>query len=87
MKARLSGGPSTPESTAGRDMFAFSSEYALSVCCGIDGAMVGAVVAGMVVFSMEPILDMETGLVWRLSLGAGSGMDIFCAICATGSLN
>jgi hypothetical protein len=87
VKARLSGAPAPPESTVGREELGSSSEYGSSACCGMATAMVGADVAGTVVLSIELILDMETGLVWMLSLAPVSGISIFCAISATGSLS
>jgi hypothetical protein len=89
VKARLSDGPETPGSTAGRGAFGSSSENALSAGCGTVGAMTGAVVVGAVDWSIDATLDMEVGLVCKLSFAAGpvSGMSIFCAIRATGSLN
>jgi hypothetical protein len=89
VKARLSDGPETPGSTAGRGALGSSSEKTLPAGCGAAEAMTGAVVVGAVDWSIDATLDMDVGLVCIVSLaaGPGSGISIFCAILATGSLN
>ena len=81
MNARLSPCPAIPGSTSGRWPLGSGGRYVFSE--GPD-VMIGAVAVGAVVPSIEATLDMETGLVWRLSFWAASGIDI--AICAIASL-
>lgn len=81
MNARLSTCPAIPGSTSGRCTLESDGKYGLS--SGPD-VIVGAVAVAAVVPSSEATLDIETGLVCRLSFWLPSGIDI--AICAIASL-
>jgi hypothetical protein len=80
-----------PGSTAGRSFPCSGSPRPFSLDVGMAVANIGAVVAGTELISREPMLDIDTGLVWRFSPVVDPAWSdcicrAFCAVAAGASV-